>query len=264
MRGVCLFIVSVLAVVSGCGPHWEYNYDAALRQARRSDRDVLVLYKDPLDANCGQVCDILESPEVASRFSDKVWCMLVPFYGPHRHFVAQYGVAEAPAIVVVHPDNTYHTLTGVHSAERVIAFLESATAPGLTPKLDPRVPRRVALDYFNIFERARDQAERQNRRLFIIYKWWLDPDSTELIQRIRRPHVARYFQETVNCILDWDHVANRRHVAQYGATGFPAMIMVEPTGRHRVLNGLHSDEEIIRFAVSRLYGGPPHPLPPGP
>ncbi len=243
------FVASVIAATLGCGPHWLYDYDQALRQARREDRDLLILYKDPLDTRSGKMRDILESPEISSHHGDKVWCMLVPFYGPNPKFVAQYGIQEAPGLAVVHPDNTYHALTGGDSAQEVIRFLESAKPPGRTPAIDPQVPRRVTFEYFNIFERARDKARRQNRRLFIIYKWWLDPQSTEVIRRVSSPHVARYFTESVNCILDWDYVPNRRHVAQYGVQQSPALIIVEPDGTHRVLSGLHAADAIILFAV---------------
>lgn len=251
------WIVAALLVVgaSGCGPHWLFSYDEAVRQARRLDRDLLVLYKDPLDVDSGRMRDILESPAIAGRYADKVWCMLVPFYAPDRKFIAQYDITEAPAIVVVHPDKTYHALPGVHDAEVVARFLANARSPGRVPKVNYQVPRQTRFEYFNVYERALEKARRQNRTLCVIYKWWLDPKSNELIHRITRPHVVRYFTDNVNCILDWDHVPNRRHVARYGVREYPAIIMVEPDGRFRVLRGLRRDEEIIRFALGRRGDG---------
>ena len=65
-----------------------------------------------------------------------------------------------------------------------------------------------------------------------------------------RPEVAGYFSESVNCILDWDYAPNREHVAKYGVTAFPSVIIVEPDGRYRILKGLPSVEQLVRFAVS--------------
>lgn len=237
-------------MVGGCAPIWRFDYDEACRQGRRQDRDVFIFYKDPLDVRSGRMRDVIEGPSVAPLLNDAVRCMLVPSYRPNRKFVAQYGVDQPPALIVVHPDGTYHALSGMHDAEAVRVFLASTDAPGEQPMHDIGVPRRVGFEYFNIAERAEEIARRQNRYLFIIYKWWLHPDSTELIRRASRPDVARYFAETVNCILDWDYLPNRRYVARYGVTKFPAMIMVAPDGRYQTLQGVPGVERIVRFALS--------------
>lgn len=249
-RSLSPLVVTCL-VISGCGPAWHFDYDEAVRQARRSDRDILILYKDPLDVDSGKMRDILEAPEIASRNADKVWCAVVPFYAPNRKFVAQFGITEAPAIIVLHPDQTYHALSGVRTPEAVARFLDAARAPGKKPNLDFQVPVKNRIEYYNVYEHAVEKARRQNRRLCVVYKWWLDGKSTELINRISRPHVWRYFADSVNCILDWDHQPNRAHVARFGVHEYPAIIIVEPDGKYRVLRGLRTDDEIIRFALGR-------------
>ncbi len=211
---------------------------------------MLVFYKDPLDVNSGKLRDAVESPSVRPLANGMVQCLLVPSYPPNRSFVAQYGIRDTPALIVIHPDGTYQRLKGVHSAQEVRAFLESAKGPGLSPEVNPRIPRGTTFDYFNIYERAVEAAQRQGRRLIIIYKWWVNAESTELIRRISRPDVARYFAESVNCILDWDHVPNRSHVKKYGVTKFPAIIIVEPDGRYRSLTGLPAVDRIVRFVVA--------------
>jgi len=245
-----LLVPLACAATAGCGPSWHFAYDEGLRQARSQERDLLVFYKDPLDVRSGQVGDALNAPPVRRLIEQKVLCVLVPSYAPNRSFVAQYGVHDTPALIVIHPDGTYHSFDGVHTPEEMQAFLASAVSPGRTPEVNPRLPAGQRFDYFNIYEQARETARRQNRRLFIIYKWWLDPQSTELIRRVSKPEVARYLAESVKCILDWDHIPNREHVRQYGVAGYPALIIVEPDGRSRILSGLPAVDRIIPFIVS--------------
>jgi len=248
-------VVLSAGTVGGCGPAWHYNYDDGLRQARRDGRDLLIFYKDPMDVRSGQMRDALESPTVRDALNGKVRCVLVPSYAPNRSFVAQYGVHDTPALIVVHPDGTYHSLDGIQSPESVASFLSSANAPGQQPDSNPRLPRGPTFEYFNIYERARETARVQNRSLLIIYKWWLDGPSTELIRRISKPEVARYVADAVKCILDWDHPPNRQYVHQYGVGSYPALIMVQPDGRYRALTGLQSVDRIIPFLVATHGGG---------
>jgi hypothetical protein len=236
-------------LLAACAPQWHYEYDPAIRQARRYDKDVLVFYKDPMGPASSRVLEHLRSPELQPLLEDKVRCTLVPFYAPNRKFTAQYGVFEPPALIVIHPDTTYHALPGLKTPAEIREFITKARPPGERPNLNPGIPTRGGFEYFNTLEPAVEKARRQNRPLFIIYKWWLDPNSTELIRRVSRPDVAEYFSRTVNCILDWDFVPNRAQVAKYGVNDYPAMILIYPDGAVRTLNGLPSVEQVIRFVT---------------
>lgn len=250
MRSPPSILIFLAALLGGCAPVWNLDYDVAMRSARARERDVLVFYKDPLEPTSGQLRDHLQSPSVAPLLEQKVLCVLVPHYPPNRLFVAQFGVDQPPALIVVHFDTTYHALSGLRNVDEIRNFLETAKPPGARPNLDARLPRHPDFQYHNLFDRAREVAQQQNRRLVVLYKWWLHAESNELIHRVSRPEVMRYFRDSVNCILDWDFVPNREIMARYGVTSYPAVIIVEPNGESRLLTGLPSVEQIIKFAVA--------------
>ncbi len=248
MRRVLASMLLMLACTACAAPEWHYEFDSAIQQARQQDKSIVVFYKDPLDPASSRVLEYLRSPAVWPLLEKKVRCTLVPFYAPNRKFAAQYGVFECPALIVVHPDGTYHALRSPQSPEAISNFLSTAKAPGDRPATNLSIPSRIGFEYFNIYRRAVEKARRQNRPLLIVYKWWVDPDSSELIRRISRPSVAEYYSKAVICILDWDHAPNRFYVSRYGISGYPALIWVQPDGSVRTLKGLPSVEQIIRFA----------------
>jgi hypothetical protein len=71
-----------------------------------------------------------------------------------------------------------------------------------------------------------------------------------------RPEVAARCTRTVNCVLDWDYVPNRKVAARYGVRDYPAIIVVRRDGRSEVLEGLVGIERIVAFLNRALSGGP--------
>lgn len=246
-------IAAILMLVSGsgCAPKWHTDINKALRQARRKESPVAVFYKDPLDTRSALMHDVLETPDVQSLLSDKVRCVMVPFYPPDQKFVARYGVLQPPALIVIHPDSTYHALIDAVDEAAVSSFLRRATPPGKSPDQNVELPTSARMQFFNVFERAEEAAKSQNRRLIVIYKWWLDGDSSELIRRFTSPSVSPYFKDTVVCLLDWDYVPNRSVMAEYGVTQYPAIVAVDTDGAYRVMRGVASVEQLTRLAVWR-------------
>jgi hypothetical protein len=245
-----------LVLGTGCAPQWYFSYTEAEqertreRQRGQNGRDMLLFYKDHLDANSGRMQDVLQSPIVQPLIAPKIRCMLVQDFTPNQRYLAQYGVDAAPALVVVHPDGTYHARQGLLTPEQTRDFLHSAVGPGAAVKTDLQ-PLPVA-DYFwhGAYEEAVDLAARQNRPLFVVYKWWLSTDSTELLNRLSQPRVRSHFTEMVQCLLDWDYVPNRAFVAQYGVSKVPAMIIVRPDGTYHTLVGLPTVDQIVRFSAA--------------
>jgi len=245
----------VLAVVplSGCAPGlagWTLSYDEAQKAAQARQSGIVVLYKDHLDPQSGRMEDVLRDSRVTPLLSGKVKCLLLTDFEPNRRFVAQYGVEEPPALIVIHPDQTSHARSGLMSVEQAVEFLKSATPPGTRPQINPQVPRTYGYNWLGIYEEALGQARRQNRPLLIVYKWWLSSESTELLRRLSRPEVARHFGDMVHCLLDWDYIPNRKIMADLGVNKVPAMVIITQSGgRYRIV-GLVEIKDIIKFAVS--------------
>lgn len=243
------------AALTGCGPHWVYTFVEAENIARPREQTIFVCYRDPFDPISGRMFDIISSPDAGDLLKSMVCCTLVTEYDPNRRFMAQYGCNDAPAMVVIHPDGTYHARPGpLDDIQQLRMFLESAKPPGQKPNVDIQIPRpsdwvvRAEGDY----EVALQKAKRQNRKMIVVYKWWLDASSTEFLRRLLRPEVAARTTETVNCVLDWDFVPNRTFVSRYGVSQFPAIVVVHQDGSYQAHNGLASTEEIARFLTRAL------------
>lgn len=255
--GMGLFFVGLALELVGCGPSaagWWLSYDDAQRAAQARQQTLLVFYKDPFDPDSGRMESVLESPALRAQTRTMVRCMLLTEFEPNRRFVAQYRQDRAPALIVIHPDGTYHARGGGLSPDETARFLQSAVPPGSKPILNPALPRTYEYRWINVYEDAVQDARRKNRKLLIVYKWWLSPESNELIRRIDQPEVARHFVDAVHCILDWDHIPNRQHAARYGVDKLPALILVQQDGTYDALVGLHEISRIVRFAAEARGG----------
>ncbi len=242
---------SLAAASGGCGPQWHFDFESAERQARNQHRPILILYKDPLDVKSSQLQDLLEKAPASTLLRDKVLCMLVTEFPPNRRYVAQYGVLQPPALVLIHPDGTYHARNGPATLQQVEGFFAGAQPPGAQPSINPQIPRSIDYSWEGIYEDAVERARQQNRELLIVYKWWLSADSTELITVFEsRPEVARHFADTVNCLLDMDYQPNQRHVRAYGVTEVPAVILVHRDGTYHAHAGPMTADQIVRFVSS--------------
>ncbi len=257
LRCACLQSATLLIILlgsQGCAPQWVYSYVDAERLAKPLEKPILVFYRHHLDARSGEILERLSQPPLAPMLNRYVRCSLISAYDPNRRFLAQYGVTSPPAIVIIHPDGTFHSLQEPFDTARIASFLGTSKPPGKLPRADIQVTRPP--DYLfraeGTFEKAVSKAQRQNRDLLILYKWWLNSDSNEMIYRMSRPEIAARCTETINCILDWDYVPNREHAANFGVTTFPALIVVHQDGSYQTRKGLGTVEEIARFLSTSL------------
>ena len=200
--------------LGGCTVPVIDDFDVAERMAAQERKPLFVFYKSWRSVECGQMQNDLGRPAVQTALFDKIVCILDRDWEPNRRFVAQYGVDRYPAVILIHPDKTYHARPRRLSVEQLVHFLQTAAPPGQRPRLNPQIPRRIAYQWQVQYPVAVRLARDQNRRLFIFYKSVISPESTDvLLNVLNRPDVASYFNDTVNCRLDWAHPPNRRLVA---------------------------------------------------
>ena len=262
VRQSCGLLLTALTwATAGCAPVWHLHYDEAEKLARARQRPLAIFYKAPLDVRSSQLEDLLETPPARQWLADKVRCILTSDFPPFRRYVAQFGVLQAPALILIHPDGTYHARNAPADLDELLAFLQQAQPPGRTPELNPQIPRAIDYRWEGIYEQALAAARQQNRELFIVYKWWLSPESTELLNMLQtRPEVARHFNETVNCVLDMDYLPNRTHLQRYGVTEVPAVVLVHRDGTYHAHSGPMTAVEIVRFVTGAK---PPGRVPRG-
>lgn len=249
--GLRLWWAVALPAGAGCGPVWYFQYQEAENAARAAERPMVVFYKDPFDPKSSRMQDLLEGNQIAPLLADKIRCVLTTEFAPDHKYIAQYGVIQAPALILIHPDGTYHAHNGPMSLEEIRGFLTEARPPGARPTLNPQIPRDIDYRWEGDYEKAMSKARRQNRESLIVYKWWLSAESTELLATLQtRAEVARHFTETVNCLLDRDYLPNRTHVRRYGVSDVPAVILVHRDGTYHAHPGPMTAEQIVRFVTA--------------
>jgi hypothetical protein len=211
---------------------------------------MLLFYKDHLDPNSGKMLETLELPSIKPLTATAIRVMLVKDFPPNQRYLAQYDVSSAPALVLVHPDGTYHAREGLMTVQQTRDFLTGSKPPGAQPKTDVQSPSVPDYAWMGSYEDAQKAASRQNRRMLVLYKWWLSPESTELINRLSNARARQALGDMVHCMLDWDYMPNRPFVARYGVTKVPALIIVHQDGTYHAREGLLSVDQIIQFANS--------------
>ncbi len=76
-----------------------------------------------------------------------------------------------------------------------------------------------------------------------------------MLGTLDRPDVARLFDDTVNCLLDWGYPPNRQLMSQYGVTDVPAIVIVNPDGTHHARQGRMTAAQVISFVRSAKASG---------
>jgi len=231
---------------------WVNDYVAAEKQQQRTRQDVLIFYKDYLDVTSGDVHTALRAGRVKDATDKMVRCVLVTDYEPDRAYVAQFGVLRAPALIVLRADGTYHARVGPMSEQEILDLLEQARSAGELPRRDPFIPRPVTYRWVHSLPAATAEARRTRRPLLIFYKWWLSNQSLTVQRTLEQPEVGRAASDLVHCRLEYDYLPNRTAMEAFGVTRAPALVLQQPDGTFRVLDGPQSADEVVHFLRGAL------------
>jgi hypothetical protein len=246
------------ALIAGCAttlpdwlrPSWTPGYEDAARAARADGRGMLVLYRNTDQGVQDAMFDALRTHEVETRTKDAVTCLLFQSHEPDRRFVAQYGVERAPALILIHPDGTYHARTGTQSSEQIAAFLDAAVPPGAEPKRNPHLLRQPVYAWHPSLDSARRAARSRGQSILLVLDRGFTRDWERLRPMLERREVYARFADMVHCRPSslWGQTQAARK--EYAVAALPALVIIRPDGSHRALELPTSYETIVRFADS--------------
>jgi hypothetical protein len=99
------------------------------------------------------------------------------------------------------------------------------------------------------YSQAEQDAHDQHRRLFIFYKWWLDEDSSRMLEVLSDRRVVAQFQDTINVLVErGSGPLCAQYMCKYGVNCFPAVVIVAPNGRFEARMGFLSRDRLLEFS----------------
>jgi thioredoxin-related protein len=109
---------------------WRWDYEEAEREAREQNRHLVVFYKWWLDSHSNRMkSEVFSDPEVASRLKATINLELDRDVPQFQEYVEKFRATSVPTIIVAAPDGTYQMRSGFVPKDRLLSFLENATAP---------------------------------------------------------------------------------------------------------------------------------------
>jgi hypothetical protein len=241
---------------TGCGPtlpawtlpKWVADYEQAGRAAQASGRGMLIYYRGTDQAVRDPTFDALRTAEVKKRVATLVTATAFQSHEPDRRFAAQYGIQRAPALILVHPDGTYHAQTGPQSAERIVEFLEGATPPGGQPARNPHLRRQPIYAWQGSLASAQEAADRTGQSIVLVLDRWNTRDWERLRPMLERREVFARFADMIHCRPSsfWGGTEAARK--RFGVANLPAIVIIRADGSFAALELPTGYESIARFA----------------
>lgn len=249
-----------LMVLSGCasslrswmptqvGGNWIVRYDTAERRARETGRELLIVYRDPESPDDTALRRALRHREVQGKTASYVRCMLFKTYEPDRRYVAQFHIYRAPAVIVVHPDGTYHAQSGPMVREDVLSFLAGAEAPGKEPDCNPYVWRRAEYDWHDSFDEAKAESQKTGRPILVACYRLISADWPRLERILSRHEVYSRLAGMIPCRIHYLDLFSKTQSTPFGRLDVPALVIVQADGTYDALEVPDSYEAVVRFA----------------
>ena len=248
---VCSFMLLACVGCAGFGKpgkaKWHADYDSAETAVRGTERTMLIRFVDPRPGRRDLLDEAFKNKQLARRLGEYVCCVLYRGYEPDRRYVSQFGITRAPAVIVVHPDGTYHAKTGRMSADAVLAFLDAATSPGTPAIINPHIPR---LAHFGWLDKLDDvvQSVRETGRPGLIVFYRRFAGDFKAIREMMSKHevYSRVCHMVHGHDGGWNRWATTRETP-FGKIALPAIVWLQPDGSHEVLEMPDSSQSIARF-----------------
>ncbi len=112
-----------------CECDWLTDLGAATAKSRETQTPMLVAYERRLTGDWGRLSRILATREVGIRVVDLVHCRVRLLPNTGAAFITPFGALRLPALVVVQPDGSYHTIETPSSSEEVARDLDRYLRP---------------------------------------------------------------------------------------------------------------------------------------
>lgn len=116
-------------VPRNCECDWLTDLAAASAQSQATQTPMLVAYERRLTGDWSHLSRILRSREVGIRVADLVHCRVRLLPNTGAAFITPFGALRLPALVVVQPDGSYHTIETPSSSETVARRLDRYLRP---------------------------------------------------------------------------------------------------------------------------------------
>lgn len=257
----CLILIGGLTTI-GCRTYvarfsqwaakgWVGEYDTAEHHAAEQGRKILFHYLDTKRGSSQPLRSVLEDPMLETSLKGYVRCRLCSSYEPDRRYVAQYGILQPPALIIVHQDGTYHAISGAKSAKDIQSFLASAQKSGRTPQADPLIPRRPRYQWLTSLESVEEAVRMESRPALIVISRRASPDWLRLKGMLHERQVWRQVRDMIHGrigVFDW---GKKPYESQrFGALQLPALVILQPNGAHTLLERPKAAEQIAFFAAS--------------
>ncbi len=254
-KGVLLWLLVAGVAGAGCASmplnlganRWAADYDSAEARVQETGRPLLIYFTNASTPRKDSTRRLLNRPAVRERTHDFVRCILFRSYEPDRRYVAQYGVARAPALIVVHRDGTYHAQSGPMSEKQVLDFLARTQPPGADPVLDPHLPRRPDYRWHETIEAAEVESKRSGQPILLVFDRRFSGDWRKLRGLLQSREVYTRAADWVHCrVTSWNAFGGT-YISRYGTLKLPAIVAADPQGGYSVLEMPTSSEAIARF-----------------
>jgi len=231
---------------------WVADYESAERKVRETGNSLLLFYKSGKEEMDTRIQRALDDPQLKNVTKNYIRCILFHSYEPNRRYVAQFDVQRAPALILVHPDGTYHSTEGSMHHEQIAQFITLAIPPGTQSKFNPYLPRVPEYFWHDSLETAIAKAQKIDKPLFIIYEKTLSNDWKKLQKLLARREVFHRIAPMVHTRISITSIFSNSHSSPFGVLQLPAIVIAQPGGSFWVLELPTTYESVVRFTDRSL------------